>query len=443
MSDPSSLLSTRPLADVIAVYRSREISLATLLATAQALAKDLPEGAEVINLCSNRFHFLVYFCATLLCRGKSILPPNRQPGTIAALLDNAPSGRLVVCDGDVDLAEPLLVSSRVFTQVEVVEASFPVVVPHIALDAPIVEVYTSGSTGSPKKLVKTWRILAGTAEKLCARLDAQPEVHWDLMATVPCQHMYGLEASVMMPLRGKFVCHEHTPFFPEDVVSQLADKCRKVRLVTTPVHLRAVVQSHQNLPESLAQIISATAPLADAVAALAEQNSRAEVYEIFGFSEAGSVATRRTLSGPQWELLEGFYFNHQPAILLCSDHLPAPETFPDSLDVVDDTHFRFLARAGDHINIGGKRMSLSDLLIKLQSLPAVTDAHLYLARDGDGRPTGFVVSESPVKDVLQALSQVVDPVFLPRPLRKVSAIKRNATGKVTHAELLAMLDDND
>jgi acyl-coenzyme A synthetase/AMP-(fatty) acid ligase len=33
----------------------------------------------------------------------------------------------------------------------------------------------------------------------------------------------------------------------------------------------------------------------------------------------------------------------------------------------------------------------------------------------------------------------IDPVFLPRPLRKVEALPRNETGKLPRAELLALL----
>jgi acyl-coenzyme A synthetase/AMP-(fatty) acid ligase len=41
--------------------------------------------------------------------------------------------------------------------------------------------------------------------------------------------------------------------------------------------------------------------------------------------------------------------------------------------------------------------------------------------------------------VLAALREVVDPVYLPRPLKRVAALPRNATGKLPRAALLEAL----
>lgn len=434
MEPSSKALTTRQLGEPIASYRQREVTLGQLIAAATVVADGLPEGAQVVNLCSNRFHFLVYFCATLLVGGKSILPPNKQSETITALADRCPDKFRIVLDADLGLPQSL--GDAVISVAEIdVGLEFPATsIPEIALDAPIVEVFTSGSTGVPKRIYKTWRILQGTGIKLCERLDVTGEL-WDLIATVPCQHMYGLETSIIMPLMGNFVCHDETPFYPQDVIQHLQTKLRNVRMVTTPVHLRAVMNSGQHLPSHLKQIISATAPLDDELAQRTEQKSTAEVYEIFGFSEAGSVATRRTVAGPQWQLLSGFSLTPSSPVSLSSEHLPSAELFPDNVEVVDESHFRFLSRSGDHINIGGKRMSLNDLQLKLLNVSGVEDAHLYISDHKVGRPTGFMVTERTVNEVLAELARNVDPVFLPRPLKKLSKIMRNATGKVSQIEL--------
>jgi acyl-coenzyme A synthetase/AMP-(fatty) acid ligase len=43
------------------------------------------------------------------------------------------------------------------------------------------------------------------------------------------------------------------------------------------------------------------------------------------------------------------------------------------------------------------------------------------------------------RQILDALARQMDPVFLPRPLRKVARLPRNALGKLPRAELLALL----
>jgi acyl-coenzyme A synthetase/AMP-(fatty) acid ligase len=51
------------------------------------------------------------------------------------------------------------------------------------------------------------------------------------------------------------------------------------------------------------------------------------------------------------------------------------------------------------------------------------------------RPVALVVSDLPEKMILAALALRVDATFLPRPIRKVSALPRNETGKLTAAAL--------
>ena len=42
------------------------------------------------------------------------------------------------------------------------------------------------------------------------------------------------------------------------------------------------------------------------------------------------------------------------------------------------------------------------------------------------------------RPLLDELRRSIDPVFLPRPLRKVAALPRNGTGKLPRAELRAL-----
>src|SRR3546814_13602925 len=73
-------------------------------------------------------------------------------------------------------------------------------------------------------------------------------------------------------------------------------------LVTAPVHLRALVESRAQLPP-LSFILSATAPLSLALAQACEAAWQVPVYEIYGCTEAGSTATRRTTDGERRHLL--------------------------------------------------------------------------------------------------------------------------------------------
>src|SRR3546814_1825962 len=65
--------------------------------------------------------------------------------------------------------------------------------------------------------------------------------------------------SVLLPLLGNVAVHVARPFFPQDVADALAEAKAPRLLVTTPVHLRALVEAGVSLPP-MAGIVTATAP---------------------------------------------------------------------------------------------------------------------------------------------------------------------------------------
>ena len=84
----SSPTATSPLAvgDVarsIAFAGDQPIALGRFLAQVRALAVLLPPGRHAINLCEDRYRFLVAFCAVAVRGQTTLLPPSRAPGVIA------------------------------------------------------------------------------------------------------------------------------------------------------------------------------------------------------------------------------------------------------------------------------------------------------------------------------------------------------------------------
>jgi acyl-coenzyme A synthetase/AMP-(fatty) acid ligase len=105
--------------------------------------------------------------------------------------------------------------------------------------------------------------------------------------------------------------------------------------------------------------------------------------------------------------------------------------------------FRLLGRADDMLKVGGKRASLADLTHKLLSIEGVLDAVVFQPdTEGDvvTRPAALVVAPSlKESQILLALSRLIDPVFLPRPLKRVAGLPRNAVGKLPRAALARLL----
>ena len=257
--------------------------------------------------------------------------------------------------------------------------------------------------------------------------------------------MYGLEASMMLPLQHGMAFQVKRPLFPEDVRSALADVPSPRMLVTTPLHIRACITAGVRLPP-LECILSATAPLPHSLAKQAETMFQTRVYEMYGFTEAGAVATRRTVAENTWKVLDGVTL-HQGSggCSLQAPYLPGPIRFPDRVSLHGSQRFVLHGRGTDLVNIAGRRGSISDLNQKLSEIEGVQDG-VFVLPDETGsavtRLTAFVVAPGKaVEHILSALRTVIDPVFLPRPLHLVPNLPRNDTGKLTREALIGLLHE--
>jgi acyl-coenzyme A synthetase/AMP-(fatty) acid ligase len=231
----------------------------------------------------------------------------------------------------------------------------------------------------------------------------------------------------------------------------VADALREAQaprlLVTTPVHLRALVEAQVELPP-LAGIVTATAPLPQALAAEAERRFGCEVREVFGSTETCVVARRRTAVEEAWSPLPGVRITPQPdGMLVEAAHLPQPVLLADLVEVDGDGRFVLRGRQGDLLEIAGKRASLGDLTRRLLAIPGVRDGVVFQLDEADGHGVRRIAALAVApgladEDILRALRRSIDPVFLPRRLRRVEALPRNETGKLPRAALLALLRDD-
>ena len=130
--------------------------------------------------------------------------------------------------------------------------------------------------------------------------------------------------------------------------------------------------------------------------------------------------------------------------LVDAPYFSQPVVLQDIVELLPDHAFHLCGRNADLVEIAGKRASLADLTRRLLALPGVTDAvALQLdAEDGAGvrRIAALVVApERSEAALLEELRLAVDPVFLPRPFRRVAALPRNETGKLARAAVLEAL----
>ena len=423
----------------VAIDGTQTIDLDTFLAHVRGVAAALPDGRHAVNLCEDRYRFLVTFCAVALRGQITLLPPSRAPAVVIDVLAQYPDS---YCLGD----GPLPVVPPGYWQLPDALPVLPGATPIID-DAAVVAIgFTSGSTGSPKPNPKTWAAFrASTGQNLAALQDLwQGHAQPNIVATVPPQHMYGMELSVLMPLLAPACVHAARPFFPEDIARVLAAMPAPRLLATTPVHLRALVESGVALPP-LCGIVSATAPLSQELAATAEARFGCEVREMFGSTETCVIARRRTARESAWTPLPGVNVQPRPdGALVQATHLPVAVMLADLVELQEDGGFQLRGRSADLLEIAGKRASLGDLTRRLLAIPGVVDGVVLQLESseakGVARVAALVVAPGLEEAaILAALRQGIDPVFLPRPLKRVAALPRSETGKLPRAELLQLL----
>ncbi|WP_426701695.1 AMP-binding protein [Rhodanobacter sp. Col0626] len=431
---------------VVAWRHGEAVSAARFLAQVQVVAAGLPAAAAAVNLCEDRYAFLVAFCAIVLRGQTNLLPSSRAPQAVDEVMAAHP-GCYAVGEQALDPAPPGYRQLPVLDDIPPTPADLAW--PLIPAEQVVAIGYTSGSTGTPSANVKTWGNFHASNAGNLAMLHGAVGSRFEVVATVPPQHMYGIEMSVLLPLLGEVGVHTGRPFFPADVAAALAELPVPRVLVTTPVHLRALVDSGIALPP-IAAMLSATAPLPVELARAAEQRFDAPLLEVFGSTETCVFASRRPTADEDWALYDGVDLHPQPdGTAIGAPQLDTPVTLAD---IVSLSHggrrFRLRGRHADMLEIAGKRASLGDLSRRLLAIPGVQDGVVFQLGDGDALGVHRIaaLAVAPGLDehtILDALRRAIDPLFLPRPLKLVRALPRNETGKLPRAALLELLHAHD
>lgn len=411
------------------------IRVSEFLAHVNALAAALPERSHAINLCGNRYRFLVAFAAVILRGQCNLLPANKNQATQTNLAERY-ADSYVIHDG----LEPTPgVQAFEFREVQSSETDVTHL-PAVPLNQLCAISFTSGSTGHSKANVKTWRTLYYGMQVNSRYYLDDKRVAQSLLATVPAQHMYGLESSIMMPLSANVCVADENPLFPEDIRSALARMPAPRILVTTPVHIGALENSKLEFPE-VELILSATSLLEPTMAKRIESRLGGRLRDIYGCSEVGSIARRYTAHSDEWEAFDIFRFSRSESrVVVGASHLPEEIELQDVLDFSSDHCFRLLGRHEDMIDIAGKRGSLSELNRLLLATPGVVDGIIFEppADDAIGRLAALVVAPNlSSRETMAHLRANVDPVFVPRRVIFVESLPRSDTGKLPREQILA------
>ncbi|HEX5391779.1 MAG TPA: AMP-binding protein [Rhodocyclaceae bacterium] len=432
-------LTSHPIDGIIAHGSDGPISVARFLADVARVSALLPEGGHVLNLCQDRYRFLVGLSAALVVGKQGLMPADYTPETIARIKALAPDA-CCFHDGQGDTVD--LPQVR-FPETPAEELSAPPVMPYIPADRVMAILFTSGSTGVPQPHVRRWGSLVVSAQGEAQQLGLVPGQ--TIVGTVPSQHSYGMESVIMLTLHGGCTCWTGRPFYPADIAAALSAVPAPRLLVTTPFHLRTLLDADVDCPQ-VEQQLSATAPLSENLAREAEQRLGGPLFEIYGCTETGQVATRRTCAGPAWQLLPGVQLDYEGDDAHAhGGHVLIRHRLADRLEPTPDGGFVLHGRIGDLLNIAGKRSSIGYLNHQLLGVEGVVDGCFFMPddqeADGITRLWVFVVAPTlTARQIQDELRKRVDPVFLPRPLVFVDSLPRNANGKTLRGEMMGLVE---
>jgi acyl-coenzyme A synthetase/AMP-(fatty) acid ligase len=447
MTDTIALLSHASPTAILA-YRSGEpVTARQFLADAAQAARCLPEARHVLNVCADRYQFTVGLAACLMSNRVSLLPSTHTPQVIAQLAAFSPDAFCLTDDKHCDIELPQAFYPDLFPEPAAIDDSAPFEVPRIPASQLAAIVFTSGSTGTPVPYRKTWGLLARCVINGAPQLGLSDGRSHTLVGTVPGQHMYGFESTVLLALLSGNALSAERPFYPADIAAAIERVPRPRVLVTTPIHLRTLLGSEISFP-GVDLVMSATAPLSSELAREVEQQYSAPLLEIYGSTETGQIAIRRTAQTELWHLWPGVRLHESEGqVYAQGGHVEQLTPMCDVIEIIDERQFLLHGRTADLVNVAGKRSSFGYLNAQLNAIPGVLDGAFFLREDSTGstgvaRLAAVVVAPGmSVAGITEQLRQLVDPVFLPRPLLLVEQLPRNATGKLPQQTLLLFADE--
>ena len=433
------LLGHQKLSTTFAIVDGNPVTCANYLYDVNQLKSQLNDSNYLINLCRNRYYFTVVLGAALLSKKILLLPHNDAPQTITDLKVQYPQSQILV-DNDLNINT---------------ERNNPAwqtsIRPRLAKEQLAVIAFTSGSTGTPTQWHHYWGDLVTHAHDTAAGLKLKPRQTYHVIATVPSQHMYGLEHVIIMPMQRGDKINSKVPFYAADIKLCAEENSAPTILLSTPLHLRICTQM-EAAPKNLVLIVSATACLDEELAREIETALDTPLVEIYGCTEAGAIATRRTTKDLKWHLLRNSHLhleNGQIFLQRCTTYTKVQQRIllSDQLQLCGSNKFLFIARNNEQLNIAGKRISLTELNQKLCQIDGVEDGTFLLpkiTKTSIERLIVFIIANSTISnsDIMTTLRKEIPTTFLPRRIIRLKQLPRTTIGKTDMQQLRKIYSDH-
>ena len=428
---------------VIAYDRSHRLTTREAQASIAALRAQLGTAQRVALVLDSPYSFALAFMAVLSLGQRPVILGHHNPSLLSTqhelfdlVLTDLPT--LPSLAKTAGLNRPVLeIASLVLEPPALSEDELTATKTALSgiADSSVFELYTSGSTGSPKAVLKTVGEMEAEAQVLAQFLSAELDGA-TLLATVYPYHMYGLTFSVFLPWSTGTVLYLPQIHYSEELAA-LPEK--RYVLISSPAFLKRL--DFKLKAPALSAIVSAGGPLAAEIRQRLQAWSGISATEIYGSTEAGVMAQRQNVSdAAPFTLFSDVTLEVSPErTILHSGHVASSLTLDDRVELVGARTIKLLGRSDRIVKIEEKRVSLNAIEAALQQLPGVSGAAACVVqRDGrDLIGAALVMAVNAPEHITgsaylalrRQLAAQLEPHALPRIFIKLPALPENALGK--------------
>lgn len=387
-----------------------------------------PPGGRVVLTCRHADTFVTGLLGAWLAGATVELLPNVQPGTLDRVDADADVTYVLHDDAGRQQRSHKAIYLRALPPVP--DRPRPTAWPEIA-----VRMTTSGTTERPRYVVKSMAQLLGELNAL-ATVFAPARC---VLSTVPLSHLYGLLFGALLPLRFGARIASHAALLPADVAA-IIERDGVDLMISTPAHLRAMADVP--MPRGL-RVITSGARLPADLALRLEQQHGWHVTDVLGSTETGGIATRADPAAP-WMPLPGVIVSAPDGQLVVESPWCEGSRIEigDQIELQPDGTFHYLGRNAELIKIGGKRASTHELEATVRAVAGVIDVAVLVhaaAVGSEARVALAVTGAARREDIVAAIRDQFDAVFVPKIIKIVPNIPRTDRGKVDGEVLRALL----
>jgi len=403
---------------------------------------------------ADSYQFSVLFFALLAAKKSIVLPQNGQPEQLAQCLMQADAFTGIADDTSADVVfnKHIEVEQAINTNIKIDENA-------------AIRFFTSGSSGAPKAIDKTFAQLLIEVKELEQQFAHQMQQTM-MVATVSHQHIYGLLFKVLWPLySGRDVCFKSFDY-PEHLLHfiEQQNNGHDFVVISSPAYYHRLVQDNVlvAIKHRIRYLFSSGGPLKPAAAMqLADQLGDAPI-EVLGSTETGGIAWRKQGTHVYWQafLAVKLKLDELQRLIISSPYVDNGQWYQtdDRVQLLTNNQFNLLGRADRIVKIEEKRCSLDEISVRVNQSDWVVDSYVLLLQHTpslgkrDEIAAVLVLTEQGIQALAQLgkfkfsqalkthLKAFFEPLVIPRKYRYLTELPYNSQGKLNKVQLEKLFD---